>query len=284
VAGLTRELSSTLFTVRWRPLLVALSVAAVTVGGCSKTPPTKDELLARANEDFAAQRYDKAEKTYRELLRLAPADPQAIRKLALIYYDQDQLPQAYELLNKAVELDPGDIETQLNFAETSLMVGDLKRAHEAALSVLDKRPGEEAALVALANATTPDDVEDTRTIIEDLRATKDQDRAGYHLALGALALRRPDVARAETKFEAAAKLDPKSAVAHTALGDLAWRRNEIKAADESFKTAAGLSPLRSPMRLRYADFKLRTGAPAEAKASKRSPRNTQITSRRGSYR
>jgi predicted Zn-dependent protease len=86
------------------------------------------------------------------------------------------------------------------------------------------------------------------------------------LALGALALRQQDVARADTEFEAAAKRNPKSAIAHTALAEFAWRRDDIKTADEAFKAAADLSPLRSPMRLRYADFQLRTGQPAEAKA------------------
>ena len=47
---------------------------------------------------------------------------------------------------------------------------------------------------------------------------------------------------------------------------LAWSRKDVKTADEAFKTAVDLSPLRSAARLRYVAFKLRTGAPAEAKA------------------
>jgi Tfp pilus assembly protein PilF len=267
VAGLTRELFSTsLFTVHFWKLFVALTLAALTAGGCSKAPPTQDELLARANDDFAAQHYDKAENAYREVLRLASDEPDAVRRLAHIYYDQGQLPQAYDLLKKAAELEPDNVEVQLDLSQTSVLVGDLPRAHDAALSVLAKRPGDEVALVVLANAATPEDAEDTRMLIEDLRA-KDQDRAGYHLALGALALRKQDLAQADTEFEAAAKLNPKSALAHTALADSAWSRNDMKTADEAFKIAADLSPLRSPTQLRYADFNLRTGRPAEAKAT-----------------
>ena len=44
-----------------------------------------------------------------------------------------------------------------------------------------------------------------------------------------------------------------------------WRRKDLKAAAQAFESAATLSPLRSPLRLRYADFKLQTGATAEAK-------------------
>jgi putative PEP-CTERM system TPR-repeat lipoprotein len=117
----------------------------------------------------------------------------------------------------------------------------------------------------LANAaTTPEAVEDTRSLVLVLR-DRDQDRSGYRLALGTLALRQRDTTQAQSEFEAAAKLDPKSALAYLALAKLAWSQNDLEAADRAFKTAVEVSPLRSPTRLPYADFKLRTGATAEAK-------------------
>ena len=105
-----------------------------------------------------------------EKVGLSPDDPAAPRQLALIYYDQAQLPQAYELLKRAAELRPDDLELLLDVGQTSLTVGDLQRAHDAAVAVLDKRLGDEQALVILASATTPDDAEDTRKFIEELRA------------------------------------------------------------------------------------------------------------------
>ena len=47
---------------------------------------------------------------------------------------------------------------------------------------------------------------------------------------------------------------------------LYWSRNEVKEAGQAFKTAADLAPERSPARLRYADFLIKTGAGAEAKS------------------
>ena len=95
---------------------------------------------------------------------------------------------------------------------------------------------------------------------------RDQDRSGYHLALGALDLRqKKDEASAESEFKEALKLDPSSSAAHLALGNLYWRRQDLNAADQAFKAAADLAPPRSPIRLRYVDFKLRTGAATEAK-------------------
>src|SRR6476660_5301917 len=84
---------------RW-PSLLALSIAALAIAGCSEKAPTKDQILSRANEAFAVQRYNEAEKDYREVLRLAPDDPVAMRRLGILYYDQGQLTQAYPLLKK----------------------------------------------------------------------------------------------------------------------------------------------------------------------------------------
>jgi tetratricopeptide (TPR) repeat protein len=239
----------------------------VLAASCSKAPPSRDELLARAKEASAAQDYVEAEKNYRQVLRLDPTDPVATRALAAIYFDQSQLPQGYQLLKKAAELEPDDVELQIDLAQSSLVVGDFQQARDNALKVLEKQPGDPQALVVLVNtAVTADAMEQARNLVQTLREKDYQDRAGYHMALGVLASRQQDWTLARSEFETAAKLDPKLALPHAALASLAWNRNDFEAAEEAFKTAVGLSPLRSRVRLRYADFKFRTGAAAEAKA------------------
>ena len=58
-------------------------------------------------------------------------------------------------------------------------------ARDAALQVLEKQPENEQALLLFVDASRdPDNIEDARKLIQSLR-DKDQDRARYHLALGA---------------------------------------------------------------------------------------------------
>src|SRR5262245_30647197 len=250
---------------RWRPVL-ALSVAALAIAGCSEKAPTKDRILSRANEAFAAHRYGQAEKDYREVLRLAPDDLVAMRRLGMLYYDQGQIAQAYPVLKKYSGLQPDDPEMQVKFGLALFATGDYAQAREAALQALSKRPGDEQALSLLADTgRSPEEIEDIRKTIEDFRKN-DQDRPGYHLALGALDLRKGEKARAETEFKRALALDPKSGTPHVALATLYWSNNDLKAADQALKTAADFAPVDSPIRMRYVDFKLRTGAAAEAKA------------------
>jgi len=120
-------------------------------------------------------------------------------------------------------------------------------------------------LLLFADASqTPDDIADARKRIQSLRE-KGQDRASYHLALASLDLQQYEQPRAESELKAAVNLDPKSIEAHAALASLYWSRNDLKEADQAFKTAVELAPPRSPARLRYVDFLLKTGSSAEAK-------------------
>jgi putative PEP-CTERM system TPR-repeat lipoprotein len=256
----TMVLSANLRSV-WVFALLALAVAS-----CSKAEPTKDQILSRANAALVAEQYDQAKKDFREVLRLAPTDPVALRQLGIIYHDQGQVIQAYPLLKQAAELHPDDVDVQLKFGLTLLTLREFTQARDAARKILDNQPGNEQALLLLVDtALSPDEITETRKFVESLRE-KDQDRVAYRLALGALDLRQKDESHAEGEFKAAIGLDPKSSGVYAALGALYWSRNDVKAADEALKTAADLSPLRSPMRLRYIDFKIRTGAAAEAKA------------------
>src|SRR5262249_30174882 len=154
-------------------------------------------ILASANSAFAAEQYRKAEKEYKELLRLEPSDPMAIRQLGILYYDQEQVQQAYPLLQKSAELQPNDIEVQLKFGLILLLMGEHMQARDAALRILEQRPGHEEGLMLLASAAlASENVQDRRNLIESLRA-KDEDRPGYHLALGLLDIQQGNEKAAE---------------------------------------------------------------------------------------
>src|SRR5262245_61525997 len=89
---------------RRRPCLIALFLLAIAISGCAKQGESREARLARANEKLAAGQYAKAEAEYREILRAAPNDPQAVRQLGLLYHDQGQALQAVPLLRKSAEL------------------------------------------------------------------------------------------------------------------------------------------------------------------------------------
>src|SRR5262245_28709200 len=98
---------------RLRQLAFSVPLITIVSFGCAKEQDNKEQHLSRASDYLAAEQYDKAEKEYRDVLRLAPGDPVALRKLGIIYFNQGQILQAYSLLKKSAELQPDDLEIQL---------------------------------------------------------------------------------------------------------------------------------------------------------------------------
>jgi tetratricopeptide (TPR) repeat protein len=232
---------------------------------CSKDEPTPEQFLSRANEAFAAQKLVEAEKGYREVLRLRPDDPVAQRQLGILYFDQGQLQQAYPLLKKSAELEPDNVDVQLKLAYVYFTGRDYQKAREAGRQVLEKKPGDQEALLLMVDTSTrPEDMKETQTLVDKLKARAD-DQAAYHLARGAIDLRDRNDIQAEAEFKTALGLAPKSSTIYAALGNLYFGRRDFKSATQAFESAAMLSPLRSPLRLRYADLKLQTDATADAK-------------------
>jgi tetratricopeptide (TPR) repeat protein len=245
-------------------LAVSLSLIILLTTGCSRSAPNKDQLLSSAAGALAAGQFVKAEKDYLSVLRLAPNDPTALHQLATIYYEQGQLPQAYPLLKKSAELQPDNVDVQLKLGMALLAMGGHAEARDVALASLEKEPGNEEALILLAStALTPKDADDTQKVIESLRQ-HDGNKVGYVLALGVLDARRQQQDSAERHFKEALVLDQKSSKAQLALASVYFSQNRMDAAAEAFKAAADSTPDRSPIRLKYADFLLKTGAGAEA--------------------
>ena len=247
------------------PLLLALSIIAGASTACSKGEASREQVLSRADDYLAAGQYAKAEADYRNVLRRAPNDPAATGRLGILYYEQGELLQALPLLRQAAQLLPDDANVQLKLGLAYLSFHDQQHAREAALRVLALQQGNEEALLLLADtATEAKDIEEAQKTIADLRA-KDTDRPGYHLALGELALRQNNQTAAESELKAADVLAPNSSAVHYSWANFYLLSHDPQKADLAFKAAADSSPLRSFRRIRYVDFKLQTGAAAEAK-------------------
>jgi tetratricopeptide (TPR) repeat protein len=249
---------------RYLTALVALALVTLAGGGCTKEM-RKNRHLSRGNGDFELRRYDQAEIEYLKVLQVAPLYPVAIRQLGIIYLEQGKLPRAHAFLLKAAELEPQNIETHLKLSMSYLSLRDFKKAAQEAAWVLAKQPGRDQALELLAeSAATPKTIQETQEQIENLRRA-DQDRAAYHVAFGILWARAREPAKAEAELKKALDMDPKSSAALSVIGGIYWSRNDLTNAEQALKSAAQLSPLRSPARLKYAEFKVQTGAAGEAK-------------------
>jgi len=185
-----------------RTSAVCLLLLPLLLTGCTKQAK-KIRHLSNAKRDFAAGQYEKAEIEYRRVLQADPANATAISQLGVIYHDEGRFPQALGFLKKAVELTPDNSDLRLKLCLTELSLGDLKGARQDAERVLQKQPGQDDALLVLAETTlSTTNVQDTIQQITKMRQ-QDKDRPGYHLALATLYLRQGQITNVEESLLAA---------------------------------------------------------------------------------
>jgi len=254
---------------RFKTVLPAwLCVLALLFGcaGCTKQM-RKRRYLARAEQDFRAERYDRAEVEYAAALAIPPLDPKVAARLGVVYFTEGKLQQAYALLRRAADLLPDDVELADRLAQTCLGLKRVAEAREHALRILARNPQDPQALLLLAESSVnAGQAEEVSRRLDALPAAAQNTAAG-HLARATVQVLRQNMDQAEAELKAAIVCDPKSSKSYLVLGNLYLIRKDPKQAEQAFKTAAGLAPLRSAERLCYADWLFRNGSVDAARAA-----------------
>jgi tetratricopeptide (TPR) repeat protein len=244
------------FIYLFSTLLVAVLLAIMNSGCSAKAK--KAYYTQKADQDFEAGQYDKAEIEYAHVRQIDQADLHALDRLGDIYFDEGRFSRAAAFLMRANQLATNNADVHLKLGLIYLSVGKLKEARDEAGFVLDKNPQDNEAPLLLAEASVePRDIQETRQRLQKL--SQKGDRASLEVALGTLSFREQDLKTAEAALNRAAKLDPKSDAAYSALGNLYWSEKDLTNAEAAFKTASDLSPSRSTRRLQYAQFKIQNG-------------------------
>jgi tetratricopeptide (TPR) repeat protein len=242
----------------------AFALCAVFLTGCSaKAKMARHQQ--RGDNYYAAGEFSKAEIEYLIALRLDSSNVHTITRLGDIYYQQGRYGRAFPYIQRGCELSTNDVNLQMKLASIYLIATKTKEAREIAEFVLDRSPTNADAPDILAESVT------VRTEIEPVHKRLEKlskqigETAPLELAFGVLNYASGDLKAAETALQRSITLDPKFSSAYYTLGNLYLTQNKVKEADAAFKTAAELAPVRSPKRLSYANFKIRTGDLAEGK-------------------
>jgi len=243
-------------------VLLCLTAAAGLTGCGAKA--RKARLLASADRDFAAEKYDAAELEYHGVLQTPPPDTAAIRQLGLLYSIEGRPVTAIAYLKKASELEPKNLTLQVKLGQASLGLGNAVLARDLAKKVLAIEPkNADAVLLLVDSARSTADQDADRKMIEGLE--KKGDCAAYHVALAGICVLRRDQAGADAEIQKAIALDSKFAPVYGIQAALRLTRSDVKGAVESYRHAADLSPLRSLERLKYISLLAQSGSAVEAK-------------------
>lgn len=245
-------------------ILFLMALIGLVTPGCSQEAKLSRHL-AKANEYFASGSYEKAELEYKNVLQLSAQNQLAMKRLGIIYADQGRLARADFFLSHARRLNTNDLDVRVRLASVFLGTGRNQEARAEALYVLGRTVEYPEASQALAlSANTTNLLLDTRQRLLQIQQ-RVGDKGHLQVALGILSLRQKDFKAAETAFQKALALDPKSVEAITGLSSVYWGLNDLAKAEQYLKQAASLTPVRSGKPLNYALFKLGTGATSEAR-------------------
>jgi len=242
---------------------LVLSLIMVTIASC--TPAAKKARYAKRGEEyFKAGQYDKAKVEYLNVLKVDQGNANAYGRIGAMWLDEGAPLRAGAFLLKAIELAPNNIDNHLKLARVYLAVGSVAEARKEAMTVLEKAPDTGQALFILVDAAQKQ--EDVAAVEQELQKFPHHDTADYNLASAGIAGKKGDIAGAEAAVQRAAAADPNLPAVHSALGTFYLVKKDVEKAGAEFEKAATLSPPRSPEKLKFAEFKVQTGASGEAKA------------------
>lgn len=245
-------------------ILLLIALIGLVAPGCSQEAKLARHL-AKANEYFASGSYEKAELEYKNALQLSTQNQLAVKRLGIIYADQGRLARADYFLWHARRLNTNDLEVRVRLANVFLGTGRSQQARAEALYVLGRSVEyPEASRVLALSANTTNLLLETRQLLQQIQQ-RVGDKGHLQVALGILGLRQQDFKAAETAFQKALALDPKSVEAIAGLAAAYWGQKDLATAEQYFKKAASLTPVRSGKSLNYVLFKLGTGATPEAR-------------------
>lgn len=153
-------------------------------------------------------RLDEAETGYRQLLVERPDDAEVLHLLGILRAQRGDLPEAFGLVTRAVELAPDSAVCQHTLGEMYLGEGKLEEAAQA--------------------------YEQARQLNPNL--------ASAHSGLGQVALLRGDIGSAESHFRVALRADENDVQAVAGLGNIALARGDSARALQLLTQAAELAP------------------------------------------
>jgi tetratricopeptide (TPR) repeat protein len=248
---------------RFKFLVGALLLVIALINWSCTPQIRKARYSKQAERHFKAGQYDEAKIEYLKLLRVDPRNAVAYARMGQMWLEEGSPLRAGTFLAGAIKFDPKDWASHIRLAKSYGLIGQPAEERQAAESILKQAPDNGEALLLLAEASrSPDDYSATE---QETTRFPNKQSAYFQLVAGLLALRKSDLAAAETAVKLALAADPKSPPAHVGMAFLLLSKNDRTGAGDEFKKAADLSPTRSRERLNYADFKRQEGSGEEAK-------------------
>jgi tetratricopeptide (TPR) repeat protein len=225
-------------------ILLNLSLLlGVLATGCSSDPNVRrQKFFEQGNRDFDKGKYAEASISYSRALQIDRRFAEAHYKLAQCYLKRGSWAQAFQELNRTVDLQPDNWPAQLDIARLLLSAAKPQDAKDRALLILRSNPKHAEAQILLSDAdlalgNAKDALQEARTATEMA-----PEFSASFLNLALIQLQTGAFTEAETSLKKARSSDPTSVKPLLALGNFYQQQKRWSDSEKQFQAAITLAP------------------------------------------
>lgn len=291
------------FTPAQRALPVLALATIVLVAGCGGADARKAGHMAKGNEYFASENYDKARVEFQNVLQIAPNDAEARYMVGRISEKLGNLREAASAYQGAIDVDPDHLPAIANLGRMYVFAGAPERALETIKAAIEKNPKDPELLTvrgaariqqqdrdgALADATAAVAIapsnENAVALLASIHRQGGELKLAAEVIQGALKAnpksvdlrqvlaaiyseaREPELA--EQQMRDIVALRPGQRALRYQLALFLARNNKIEAAEKVFQEAISQEPEAVEPRLAYIEFLAAQGADERAEKTLR---------------
>ncbi len=245
--------------------LLAAMLTLVLALACSRDPQVRAaESVANGDAYVASGKLKEAVIEYKRALQARPDWAEAHYKLAKVYDAQRDPINAYREYAWTGDLDPSNIDAQLQAGTLLLAAGELNAARTRAELALQVAPDSAPAHILLGNALSG--LKEPEAAIKQIEQalSLDPSYAPAWTALGAAEFLGGTRERAGDAFKKAVDLAPRSIEARLALANYEWASGDLASAEHTLLAALAVDPKSAAVHRTLAFFFLSTRRTAAA--------------------
>lgn len=211
--------------------------------GCSRDPNVRKQKYLESGKRYMEKgKYPEASIQFSNALQVDPKYADAHYQLALAQVKVGAWQNAYRELRRTVDLQPDNLQAQLDLGNLLVAGRDLDGAQKIAELVNTKDPKSIDAQVLLANVAAAQGKNDVAFEHVQQAIALDPNRSNTYFTLGILQARNNNLQAAEASFNRALALDQKSVPATTALGALYQQQKRWPEAEQQARRIIQLAP------------------------------------------
>lgn len=190
-----------------------------------------------ANFYLTQKDYDRAAAEYEKVLSINSDDLESIARLAEILVAKNEWERAIELATKSAAAHPDDIGTQILYGNILLWTKNYKQAQQTFSSLLEKWPGDPAAMSGLVKAHIwSGDLgsKENTALLENLLKKDPENTEILNIAIDA-AIGSKNFAKAEGLLKKILSIEPGNAKLREKLGDVLSWQGKFGEAEQQYK-------------------------------------------------